>query len=340
MFVGLVLGVLFVSPLVLVYVLFIRWCDRFEPEPWYLVGAAFVWGALFATFGGGVGSGLTQSLIAGLLGVTEDSHGMDTFGAVVLAPIFEEGFKGLGVAILALVSALGLKELDGALDGAIYGGIVGLGFTLTEDILYVSEAYTKEGSSGFLSLVLVRTVFLGLSHCTFTACTGLGFGMSVEAKGAGKKLLYPCVGLAAAVCMHAIHNGLPARFGDAGLIVMILLSWAIDVAFFVLLWMLVARDRRIVIRELLGEVGKTLEPDELRLVSSYFTLSRRNWGVFFSRGWRAFRERRKKQLALVELAFVKHRRRRGETGRDLDVREHGLRQEIAFYSRAGVFIDR
>lgn len=198
------------SPLVLLYVLFIRWCDRFEPEPWYLVGAAFVWGALFATFGGGMGSGITQSFIAGLVGAQEGSQGMDTFGAVVLAPIFEEGFKGLGVAILALISTLGLKEMDGALDGAIYGGIVGLGFTLTEDILYVSEAYTKHGAGDFVNLVLMRTVFLGLSHCTFTACTGLGFGMAVEAKGWRKRLLYPCVGFAAAMCMHAIHNGLPA----------------------------------------------------------------------------------------------------------------------------------
>ncbi len=339
MLVGLILGILFVSPLVLVYVLFIRWCDRFEPEPWYLVGAAFVWGALFATFGGGIGSGITQQYVAGALGLAEDSGSMETFGAVVLAPTFEEGFKGLGVALIALLSAVGLKEVDGALDGAIYGGVVGLGFTLTEDILYVSEAYAKRGSSGFFSLVLLRTVFLGLSHCTFTACTGLGFGMSVEAKGLGKKALYPCVGLAAAMCMHAIHNGLPDRFGDAGLVLMILFSWLVDILFFVLLWMLVARDRRIVIRELLGEVGKTLRPDELRLVSSYFALSRRNWGVFFARGWKAFRERRKKQLALVELAFVKHRRRRGETGRDLDVREHGLRAEIAFYTSAGVFID-
>jgi RsiW-degrading membrane proteinase PrsW (M82 family) len=340
MLVGLILGILVVSPIVLVYVLFIRWCDRFEPEPWYLVGAAFVWGALFATFGGGMGSGYTQSFIAGLLRVSESSQGMDVFGAVVLAPIFEEGCKGIGVAMLAVLSAMRLKEMDGALDGAIYGGIVGLGFTLTEDILYVSEAYAKHGAGDFLNLVLMRTVFLGLSHCTFTACTGLGFGLAVEAKGLKKKLLYPCVGFAAAMCMHAIHNGLPARFGDAGLVLMIVFSWTVDVLFFVLLWMLVARDRRIVIRELLSEVGKTIHPDELRLVSSYFALSRKNWSVLRSRGWKAFRERRGKQLAFVELAFVKHRRRRGESGKDLDLREHGLRAAIDIYTRDGVFVGR
>jgi hypothetical protein len=136
-----------------------------------------------------------------------------------------------------------------------------------------------------------------------------------------------------------MHNALP-ELGDAGLVLMILVSWVIDILFFVLLWMLVARDRRIVIRELLGEVGPTLHPDELRLVSSYFALGWRNWSTLFSLGWHVFRARRGKQLALVELAFVKNRRRRGETGRDLDEREHGLRTQIATYNRAGVYIGR
>ena len=50
--VGMLLGVVFVSPFVITYALVIRWIDRFEPEPWWLILAAFVWGALFATLGG------------------------------------------------------------------------------------------------------------------------------------------------------------------------------------------------------------------------------------------------------------------------------------------------
>jgi RsiW-degrading membrane proteinase PrsW (M82 family) len=339
MLAGLILGVLFVSPFVAVYVFFIRWCDRFEPEPWWLVALAFIWGAVFATFGGGISSAIVQAFVAGASGVSENDSSMQTFGATVLAPIFEEGFKGAGVGMIALASALGLKELDGALDGAIYGGVVGLGFTLTEDILYVAEAFVKDGVRGFLGLVFLRTVLLGLSHCTFTACTGIGFGIAVELRGWPGKILAPILGFFCAVLMHAMHNALP-ELGDAGLMMMLLVSWIIDILFFVLLWMLVARDRRIVIRELIGEVGPTLHPDELRLVSSYFTLGWRNWSTFFALGWSVFRARRGKQLALVELAFVKHRRRRGESGRDLDLREHGLRSQIATYNRAGIFIGR
>jgi hypothetical protein len=57
-----------------------------------------------------------------------------------------------------------------------------------------------------------------------------------------------------------------------------------------------------------------------------------------SRGYRVWSYRRKKQLALVELAFLKSRRRRGESGRDMDVKEYRLRTEIMQANRAGVWI--
>ena len=331
--VGLVLGVLFVTPLVVLYALFIRWCDRFEPEPWWLLLCAFLWGAIFATSGGGEMS----SLVQGGLELVTGKDG-DALGATVLAPIFEEAFKGIGVALVAVVTVLGLKELDGPLDGAIYGGMIGLGFTLTEDILYVSRQYAIAGFGGLVVLLFMRTVLLGLSHCTFTAITGIGFGVAMEAKKTKTKLLAPVVGYLGAVSLHALHNALPTFFGDEGLAAMILVSWIFDLLFFLVLAVLVTRDRAIVIRELLGEVGGLLHPRELKLVSSYLELGTRNLGVLFAEGFRPFQERRKKQLALVELAFLKNRRRRGEQGRSLDLREADLRADIAQANARGTII--
>ncbi len=336
MLVGLILGVMFVTPIVLTYLFFIRWADRFEPEPWWLIIVAFVWGAIFATLGGGITSSIAQSITTAL--VDASPKDIDVIGATVFAPVFEEGFKGLGVALIALASALGLRELDGPLDGAIYGGVVGLGFTLTEDILYVANQFATSGLGGFVFLLFLRTVLLGLSHCTFTACTGLGFGIATEAKSWFVKVLAPCLGFGAAMMMHAMHNFLPTVLGEVGLVAMLLISWFIDILFFVLLALLVVRDRTIVIRELFGEVGNLLHPKELQLVSSYFALGMKNWGVLFSKGWAAFSVRRKKQLQLVELAFIKSRRRRGETGADLDRKEAELRREIVTANARGVWI--
>jgi RsiW-degrading membrane proteinase PrsW (M82 family) len=334
MLVGLFLGVIFVTPIVLTYLFFIRWADRFEPEPWWLILVAFVWGAIFATLGGGITSSIASSLTSGFF----DAKGADVIGATVFAPVFEEGFKGLGVALIALASALGLRELDGPLDGAIYGGVVGLGFTLTEDILYVANQFATSGIGGFAFLLFLRTVLLGLSHCTFTACTGLGFGIATEAKSWWLKIAAPVIGFGCAMMMHAMHNALPTLGGGIGLVMMLIISWGIDILFFVLLALLVVRDRTIVIRELFGEVGSLLHPKELQLVSSYFALGMKNWGVLFSTGWSAFRQRRKKQLQLVELAFIKSRRRRGESGADLDRKEAALRADISNANRLGVWI--
>lgn len=335
--VGLVLGVVCVTPFVLVYFLFIRWCDRFEPEPFWLLGVAFGWGALFATLGGGITSAIGENLIGATLHLKANDPGLEAVGATVLAPICEEGFKAVGVGLVAFISAVGLKEFDGALDGAIYGGVVGLGFTLTEDILYVAQQFAHSGLAGFIGLLFVRTVLLGLSHCTFTACTGLAVGIAAERKFASKVFLPP-LGLMIAMSMHAFHNALPTFFGAAGTALMILSSWIIDLAFFAILATLVTRDRTIVIRELSTELGTTIQSQELALVSSYVTLGQRNLSVLFSHGWRAFRARRNKQLALVDLAFVKMRRRRGESGRDLDRKETRLRAEIARANAGGVFL--
>ena len=336
MLVGFILGVLCVTPLVLTYLFCIRWADRFEPEPWWLVLLAFAWGAVFATVGGGVTSGFAQVFASSLFDTSKET--MDLFGAIVFAPIFEETFKGLGLALIAIASALGLRELDGPLDGVIYGGIVGLGFTLTEDILYVANQFAREGFGGFVLLWFVRTVLLGLSHCTFTACTGLGFGIAAESRSAAVKVAAPVLGFGCAVAMHAMHNFLPLVFGERGLVGMLLISWAIDLMFFVLLALLVVRDRGIVVRELFGEVGYLLHPKELQLVSSYFSLGLKNWSILLSQGWSAFSVRRRKQLMLVELAFVKSRRRRGEHGADLDRREAELRRGIAMANQRGVWI--
>jgi hypothetical protein len=73
-------------------------------------------------------------------------------------------------------------------------------------------------------------------------------------------------------------------------------------------------------------------------VSSYVALGLKNWGVLLSLGWTAFRLRRTKQLQLVELAFIKSRRRRGESGPDLDRKEAALRHGIANANRLGVWI--
>jgi RsiW-degrading membrane proteinase PrsW (M82 family) len=334
---GLILGVFFVSPLVLVYFLFIRWCDRFEPEPWWLLTIAFFFGAIFATLGGGISSMIAGAITQNVMGLAESSDEMKFITTAVWAPVFEEMFKGFGVLLIAGISWLGVKELDGPLDGAIYGGVVGLGFTLTEDVLYVSGAFAQGGAGGFVVLWFIRTVLGGLGHATYTAMTGLGVGWAAESKSIAVKIFAPMGGYFLAVLLHGFHNGILA-LGIEGFLIMLFTNFLVDAAFFLILFLLVVRDRKIVLRELAEEVGNLLHPQELQLITTYVTIGWRNWGTFFSKGWTPFRMRRRKQLALVEIAFIKSRRRRGEKNPGLDQKEAKLRHEVALANHHGVWL--
>jgi len=96
------------------------------------------------------------------------------------------------------------------------------------------------------------------------------------------------------------------------------------------------RDRKIVINGLYNEVGQLLHPFELELTTqrsmlipfwNYFSLRKSSQG---------YRKARRKQLDLVELAFLKQRYYRGE--RDLERRDYELRSRIMQANQAGVFI--
>ncbi len=337
-FVGLLLGLIFVSPCVLLYALFIKSIDRYEPEPIWLLFVMFIWGALVATTGAIIVSGIGQFVLVVASGLDPSGQTMEAISATMVAPLTEESTKGIGLLLLWWLSAAKLKELDGPLDGAIYGGVVGLGFTLTEDILYVASATAEGGVGGFAVLFFLRTILAGLAHASFTALIGLGIGIAVEAKHPAIKIFAPFFGWCGAVALHAIHNALVTFFmaDGAGFIVKILLFWLIDCVYFTMLIGLVFRDRAILIRYLADEVGRTVHAIELGRTTSYlmflplwnyFSLSSSPGGY-----WAA----RSKQLALIELAFIKHRRTRGEKG--LDKPEHKLRTKISEANQRGVVI--
>ena len=87
----------------------------------------------------------------------------------------------------------------------------------------MTRAFRAEGLAGLLELAFVRTVLLGLSHATFTACTGVGLGVASESRRLVVRLLAPGAGFAAAIAMHAVHNALPT-FVAVGLLTMILVT--------------------------------------------------------------------------------------------------------------------
>ena len=174
------------------YLLPLIWLDRYDPEPLWLLALAFAWGALVAV----VVSFIVNTLLGAFLG--------DAFGAVVSAPIFEEGSKGLGLVILLVFFR---RYFDDILDGIVFAGVIALGFATVENVLYYGRGI-NEGKDTLIALLILRGLASPFAHVSFTAMTGIGCGIARESHSNFVRILLPVMGYGAAVFLHAVWNGM------------------------------------------------------------------------------------------------------------------------------------
>src|SRR5215212_9872638 len=83
---GFVIGFLMATVPVPFYVAFTLWIDRFEPEPPWLLGLAFVWGAAIAVFFSLLFNVVNEGIFTAVAGAATGS----TMTAVLSAPFIEE----------------------------------------------------------------------------------------------------------------------------------------------------------------------------------------------------------------------------------------------------------
>jgi RsiW-degrading membrane proteinase PrsW (M82 family) len=239
--------------------------DRYDPEPFWALALALLWGAI-ASAGFAL---LFNTLNAGIAQEIGGKELANFVGPVVSAPIVEEGLKGLGVFGVYLFLR---REFDGVVDGVIYGTFIALGFAATENILYYSR-FAEHGMRGLTYGFIVRGILSPWLHPLFTSMTGIGFGIARESSKTSLKVLAPIGGYMVAVTLHAIWNGTSWLGGEMNFEPLIaLIVWLPFVALFgVVLIVLVAREGRIMKKYLEDEVLMGfLLPRELALVTSPF----------------------------------------------------------------------
>ena len=180
-------------------------------------------------------------------------------GAVLAAPFFEELTKGAGLLALILVFR---KYFDGILDGIIFAGVIALGFATVENVLYYGRALLAGGVGGLVATFFLRGILSPFAHVTFTAMTGIGFGLARESHNKAVKFLMPIVGLAGAMLLHAFWNGVAVFLGGGFLIVYLI----IEIPFFLIFvgfsfWIMWRQNK--IIREMLAiDVARGLIPEE------------------------------------------------------------------------------
>ncbi|MFC3690059.1 PrsW family intramembrane metalloprotease [Aquipuribacter hungaricus] len=305
---ALLVAALPVLPLVRVY----AWLDRYEPEPRGMLLFAFGWGAAVAT---------AFALLLSLpptLAVQALGGDADVLGAVLVAPLVEEGIKGLGLVAVVLV---GRRGLDGLVDGFVYAGLVGVGFAFTENILYLGEALLSGGSGGLVATFVVRGVVSPFAHPLFTAATGVGLVLASRRRGAAR-LLVALAGFAVAVLLHGLWNGM-AVGGTAGFAGTYLTMWVpLFCAFVALALWARARQARTVRSgiALYARYGWFSPAEEQMLVS----LPARRHAQRVARRSGSGPAMRRFQTAAIDLAHLRERVGAGTAPWDAAAREQDL----------------
>lgn len=303
----------------LIYATIIWWLDRYEKEPLPLIVVAFLWGAVPAVILAlvleiGAGIPLRQFILA---------DASREFAEVsFIGPVVEESVKAIILVVLFIAFR---REFDDVLDGIIYGAMVGLGFAMVENILYLTGAAYDNAQGGspdigsVFSLWVLRAGLFGLNHSMFTSFTGAALGLARSAKIAWQRGLLPVAGLGAAMLFHGIHNSLTQLVGansnseqQSGLVLGACLAIVTSdfggiLLIFALALISSVREGHVIRDTLLEEVSLgRFTPDEYDTLISGRKRWAIRWAVLFSSGFRRWRQLGKFFDLSTELAFRKH----------------------------------
>ena len=230
---------------------FVNWLDRYEKEPKLLLGAAFLWGVVIA----GGGAFILNTIFGIGIYVFTGSEGAAEFGTTsIVAPIIEEGLKGLAVLV---VFFLFRYEFDSILDGIVYGAITAMGFAAIENVLYIyRNGFLENGWEGFWTLVFIRVLLVGWMHPFFTAFTGIGLAIARMSRNILVKIIAAPAGYTVAVLAHAFHNTFSSLIGGGGGFILGLLADYFGYVFMLafIIWMII-HERNLLKKNLREEVA-------------------------------------------------------------------------------------
>ncbi|HEV2812654.1 MAG TPA: PrsW family intramembrane metalloprotease [Solirubrobacteraceae bacterium] len=305
-----------------VYLAIVLWIDRFEPEPLPMIVTTFFWGATIACFVAILLNTIGEVIVAEELG----TEAGEIYGASFSAPVVEEAAKG---AVLFGLFWWKRDEFNGIIDGIVYAALVGLGFAMTENVLYYGRGAAEEGIVGAVVTFVVRGIMSPFAHPVFTAMTGIGLGLAVGARSKSFRVAAPLAGLVVAMALHSLWNTSAGAGYFFGVYLLIM------VPIFLALWGVIViglrREARLIATHLRG----LLPEQEVAALSSLRARRRARQAAARRGGRAAKRAMSDLQQVAAELAF--HRAQAGDD-RGAQARESALLARLAVRRRelAGV----
>jgi protease PrsW len=323
-FLGLPLSFLAAAIPTVFWVLLIGWFDRYEKEPFLLLGVAFLWGS--------VGSLILSIIVEVILGLPVSLLGgslAGILGSSMVAPVVEEGSKGLMILGFFVFAH---REFDDLLDGIIYGAVIGAGFAMSENFLYFISKFAQGGLGGLAALAVMRAGVFGFSHSLYTGITGAGFGLIRYSQKWTPKVGFPILFLALGVGVHATHNLFIelTRYQSWAFLMTILSDWGWLAVLVVLAALAMRQEKRWIQKELGTEVELgTLSRAEYEVVESYRQRLAHRIRRFMDDGPGAYWRTGKFYQLATELAFKRHEMAAmgNEEGHSAEIQS--LREKIA-----------
>jgi protease PrsW len=269
------------------------WADRFEPEPYRLLVATFLWGAGVGGFLAGVLNGAGTDVVSDTVGEGAGAF----YGPSISAPIVEEGLKGAVLFLLWWRT----RAINGVLDGIVYALMAGLGFAFAENTSYYAREAAEGGFPAAFTEFIGRGLLIGLLHPAMTALTGVGIGLAVMSSRRAVKVGAPIAGLVAAMLMHSLHNSMAGGYVEYQYWLLVPLT-SLTLAAVVLLSL--RRERKIVRAHVPPDV---LPPDDVRDLYSIRGRISGAIGALVRGGWRGFKARDEYIRTISELAWQRYR---------------------------------
>ncbi len=329
---AILLGILLVltagiGPMV-AYALILWWLDRYEKEPVGLLLAAFLWGAIPAI----VLSLIVELILDVPISSLVDPVAANLVGVAVVAPVTEEIFKGTALLLLFVFFR---REIDGPLDGIVYGGLVGFGFAAVENVFYFAGALMEGGALGVALLTFFRAFLFGLNHAMFTGFIGLGLAVASAMHSWVARMFTLFLGLMAGITAHIIHNGSIALGAEFiwPCLVTFLSDWGgVVILLGVIVWATIQEQQRLT-RLLADEVsGGTLSRRDYEVICSYWRRVGERLTALTSGDFRRWWELGRYYHLATELAFSKHRLDRSsshqENTREMQAQVARLREQV------------
>jgi RsiW-degrading membrane proteinase PrsW (M82 family) len=167
--------------------------------------AALAWGALCAA---SLSAAINAALSVWVAAAAGEEHAR-TLVPALGGPIVEELTKAVGLIAILVLEPGAMADV---LDGVVCGALVGLGFTMAENVGYLTLAAVQGGTAGLERALWVRAVLGGFTHAVFTATAGAGIAWSHRRlAGVWARTRAPAVAVSGAILQHVSWNAVASR---------------------------------------------------------------------------------------------------------------------------------